>query len=183
MPDKREQNNQATIQGKIVSPFTFSHEKYGERFYLMDVFTKRLSNSSDRIPVIISGQLVDVTQDCTGEFVREEYVYLICMNTKCSPIGFFETSHGTCNMALVSPREILIRSLLCNAANIVLVHNHPSGDPAPSREDDQMTRRIQTAAGIIGIDFLDHIIIGEETYYSYCMDKRLENKAENSFVA
>lgn len=70
MPDKREQNNQATIQGKIVSPFTFSHEKYGERFYLMDVFTKRLSNSSDRIPVIISGQLVDVTQDCTGEFVR-----------------------------------------------------------------------------------------------------------------
>lgn len=50
----------------------------------------------------------------------EEYVYLICLNTKCRPIAFFEISHGTYNMALVSPREILIRSLLCNAANIVL---------------------------------------------------------------
>lgn len=113
----------------------------------------------------------------------EEYVYTICLNTKCRPIAFFEISHGTYNMALVSPREILIRALLCGATNIVLVHNHPSGDPSPSREDNSMTRRVQSAAGIIGIDFLDHIIVGEETYYSYCMDKRLENKAENSFVA
>lgn len=128
--------------------------------------------------------IVKLMKDVFGiERRAEEYVYLICMNTKCRPIGFFETSHGTCNMALVSPREILIRALLCSAANIVLVHNHPSGDPAPSREDDQMTRRIQTAADIIGIDFLDHIIIGKESYYSYCMNKRLENKAENSFVA
>lgn len=113
----------------------------------------------------------------------EEYVYLICMNTKCRPIGFFEISHGTCNMALVSPREILIRALLCGAANIVIVHNHPSGDSSPSKEDDNMTRRLQKAADLIGIDFLDHIIIGEESYYSYSMNKSLKNESEDSFVA
>lgn len=70
MSEKREENNQATIIGKIVSPFTLSHEKYGERFCLMDVFTKRLSDSGDRIPIMLSEQLVDVTQDYTGEFVK-----------------------------------------------------------------------------------------------------------------
>lgn len=70
MPDKKEQNNHAIIQGKIISPFIFSHKTCGERFYLMDVFVKRLSGSSDRIPVIISEQLVDVSRDCTGEFVK-----------------------------------------------------------------------------------------------------------------
>lgn len=113
----------------------------------------------------------------------EEYVCLICMNTKCRPIGVFEISHGTCNMALVNPREILIRALLCGAANIVIVHNHPSGDPSPSKEDDNMTRRLQKAADLIGIDFLDHIIIGEEDYYSYNMNKRLKDESEDSFVA
>ena len=70
MSAKREENNQATIIGKIVSPFTLSHKKYGERFCLMDVFTKRLSDSGDRIPIMLSEQLVDVTQDYTGEFVK-----------------------------------------------------------------------------------------------------------------
>lgn len=114
----------------------------------------------------------------------EEYVYTICLNTKCRPIAFFEIFHGTCNMALVSPREILIRALLCGATGIVIVHNHPSGDPSPSRTDDQMTRRLWKAAGIIGINLLDHIIVGEESsYYSYNMNKRLEDEAGSSFVA
>lgn len=58
MPDKREQNNQATIIGEIVSPFTFSHETCGERFYLVDALTKRLSSSDDRIPLMVSEQLL-----------------------------------------------------------------------------------------------------------------------------
>lgn len=57
------------------------------------------------------------------------------MTCKCKPISFFEVSHGTHNASLADGREILIRALLCGAANIIIVHNHPSGVPEPSRED------------------------------------------------
>ena len=69
MSDKIIENNQVTIMGEIASPFTFSHEVYGEGFYMVDVNVKRLSNSEDRIPLMISERLIDVTQDYTGEFI------------------------------------------------------------------------------------------------------------------
>lgn len=69
MSDKIIENNQATIMGEIVSGFTFSHEVFGEGFYMVDVSVKRLSNSQDLIPVMISERLIDVTQDYTGEFI------------------------------------------------------------------------------------------------------------------
>ena len=69
MSDKIIENNQVTIMGEIVSPFFFSHEVYGEGFYMVDVQVKRLSNSEDRIPLMISERLIDVSQDYTGEFI------------------------------------------------------------------------------------------------------------------
>lgn len=69
MSDKIIENNQVTIMGEIVSAFTFSHEVFGEGFYMVDVSVKRLSNSEDRIPVMISERLIDVTEDYTGEFI------------------------------------------------------------------------------------------------------------------
>jgi len=69
MSDKIIENNQVTIMGEIVSPFTFSHEVFGEGFYMVDVSVKRLSNSEDKIPVMISERLIDVTEDYTGEFI------------------------------------------------------------------------------------------------------------------
>ena len=69
MSDKIIENNQATIMGEIVSPFRFSHEVFGEGFYMVDVSVKRLSNSEDTIPVMISERLIDVTEDYTGEFI------------------------------------------------------------------------------------------------------------------
>ena len=69
MSDKIIENNQVTIMGEIVSPFTFSHEVFGEGFYMVDVSVKRLSNSEDTIPVMISERLIDVTEDYTGEFI------------------------------------------------------------------------------------------------------------------
>ena len=69
MSDKIIENNQVTIMGEIASPFTLSHEVYGEGFYMVDVNVKRLSNSEDRIPLMISERLIDVTQDYTGEFI------------------------------------------------------------------------------------------------------------------
>ena len=69
MSDKIIENNQVTIMGEIVSAFTFSHEVFGEGFYMVEVNVKRLSNSEDKIPVMVSERLMDVTQDYIGEFV------------------------------------------------------------------------------------------------------------------
>lgn len=104
----------------------------------------------------------------------EEYVYLICLMTSGRPIGFFEVSHGTCSMAPLNPREVLVRALLCGAANILIVHNHPSGDIMPSKKDDEMTGKIRDAADLIGIGFCDHVIIGGWSHYSYRAAGKLE---------
>ena len=69
MSDKMIENNQVTIMGEIVSPFLFSHEVFGEGFYMVEVDVKRLSNSKDRIPLMISERLIDVSKDYTGEFI------------------------------------------------------------------------------------------------------------------
>lgn len=96
----------------------------------------------------------------------EEYLYMICMNTKNKIIGVFEISHGTVNSSLFSVREIFQKALLANAVSIILMHNHPSGDPTPSREDIVVTERAKEAGKLIGIDILDHIIVGDGRYCS-----------------
>lgn len=97
----------------------------------------------------------------------EEYLYLICMTCRCKPISFFEVSHGTCSSSLVGCREILIRALLCGATNIIIIHNHPSGVPQPSKEDMSVTNRVKDACDLIGIHFCDHIIVGRDGYFSF----------------
>ena len=105
----------------------------------------------------------------------EEYVYMLALNAKYRVIGFFEISHGTVNECLVSPREVLIRALLCGAAAIFLVHNHPSGDTQPSTMDTVATKRMQQTCKMIGIELLDHIIVGDH-YYSFLENGGMENE-------
>lgn len=92
----------------------------------------------------------------------EEYMYMICMNTKNKVTGVFEVSHGTVNASLVTPREVFQKALLANAVSIILMHNHPSGESSPSREDIEVTKRLVEAGKIVGVEVLDHIIIGEQ---------------------
>lgn len=99
----------------------------------------------------------------------EEYMYLICMNTKNRVIGVFEISHGNVNSSIVGTREVFQKALLANAVSIILMHNHPSGDPTPSREDIEVTRRMVEAGKILGVQVLDHIIIGDR--YSSLKEK------------
>ena len=108
------------------------------------------------------------------EFMRiheepEEYMYMICMNTKNKIIGVFEISHGTVNASLVTPREVFQKALLANAVSIILMHNHPSGDSTPSRQDIEITTRLTEAGKIIGVEVLDHIIVGDR--YSSLKEK------------
>ena len=75
-------------------------------------------------------------------------------------------SIGTANSTIMSPREICREALLKDCTGFILVHNHPTGDPTPSRDDIVSTKRIKNAADLIGISLIDHIIIGDNTYIS-----------------
>ena len=94
----------------------------------------------------------------------EEYMYMLCLNTKLRLTGIFEISHGNVNGSIVGTREVFQKALLGNAVSIILIHNHPSGDCTPSREDIKVTERLVEAGKIVGVDVLDHIIIGQ----NYC---------------
>lgn len=97
----------------------------------------------------------------------EEYVYMTALNSRCSPIGFFQVSHGTVNTSLLQPREVLIKALLVGAAGIIICHNHPSGYPMPSEMDIKITEKLKEACKLTGIALHDHIIIGDNCYLSF----------------
>ncbi|SHJ90352.1 RadC family protein [Hespellia stercorisuis] len=97
---------------------------------------------------------------------KQENLKLLLLNTRMKLIGESNISKGTVNMAIISPRELFVEALQKNAVAIVLLHNHPSGDSTPSKEDVLTTRRIRDAGALIGIELLDHIIIGDNEYAS-----------------
>lgn len=97
----------------------------------------------------------------------QEQLVLCMFDTKCRLIADEVISKGSVNSSIVPPREIFITALQKHAVHIVLLHNHPSGISAPSREDDEVTRRIAECGQMIGIPLSDHIIIGDHNYYSY----------------
>lgn len=97
---------------------------------------------------------------------KRESMKLLLLNTKSRLIGESDISKGTVNASIVSPRELFVEALQKNAVYIILLHNHPSGDPSPSREDILVTQRIHDAGEMIGIELLDHIIIGDNRYVS-----------------
>ena len=95
-----------------------------------------------------------------------EVLKLLFLNTRSKLIGESDISTGTVDTALVSPRELSIEALQRGAVSIVLLHNHPSGDPTPSKADVRTTRRLKEAGSMIGIALLDHIIIGNNCFIS-----------------
>ena len=96
-----------------------------------------------------------------------EVFAILCLSTKHHVLGYHEVSRGTLDATLVHPREVFKAALLANAAAIILAHNHPSGDPSPSADDVQLTRRLVDAGALLGVDVLDHIIVGDGRYYSF----------------
>ena len=88
------------------------------------------------------------------------------LNTKHKIVAVHEISRGTLNNSMVHPREVFKPAVLHNAAAIICFHNHPSGDPNPSQDDVAMNSRLVEAGKIMGIEILDHIIIGDDEYVS-----------------
>ena len=99
--------------------------------------------------------------------LAEEHVYLIALNNSCKVLGMFFLSKGTICTSLVSPREVFLRAALIGAVQIILCHNHPSGNPVPSECDMELTKRLKDCGELLNICLADHIIIGHNSYLSF----------------
>jgi DNA repair protein RadC len=99
-------------------------------------------------------------------YLQKEHFVCLFLNTKNHVIGQETLSMGSLNASIVHPREVFRAAIKRSSASIICVHNHPSGDPTPSPEDIQMTARLVEAGQIIGIEVLDHIILGDQNFVS-----------------
>jgi DNA repair protein RadC len=99
--------------------------------------------------------------------LRKEQFHVILLDGKNRPIKDVRVSEGTLTASLVHPREVFVPVIEESAAAIVLVHNHPSGDPTPSAEDIAITRRLREVGELMGVRVLDHVVIGDGRYVSF----------------
>ena len=118
-------------------------------------------------PLTNSSRVFDLFRPLAEDLDRET-VWVACLDTKNRCVCLSQVAIGSLDSAVVHPREVLKIVLMANASAVILVHNHPSGDPAPSKEDHAMTGRIRDAAKTLGIRFLDHVIVGHGAFYSFC---------------
>ena len=128
---------------------------------------KRISLSGGELkPIIRSPE--DVSNLVMEEMRHydREYFKILMLNTKNHVINIDTVSIGNLNSSLVHPRELFKSAIKRSAAAVILVHNHPSGDPTPSREDVNITKRLVEAGNILGIEVLDHIVIGDKVFVS-----------------
>jgi DNA repair protein RadC len=128
---------------------------------------RRMANSRLTEPVIIRSPQ-DAAEILTEQlrYLQKEHFVCLFLNTKNHVIAQETLSMGSLNASIVHPREVFRAAMKCSSAAIICAHNHPSGDPAPSPEDISLTSRLLKAGEIVGIDVLDHLIIGDSRYVS-----------------
>lgn len=129
-----------------------------KRFNTLKTINEDLKVSS---PKCIANMLISEMQS-----YKQEVLKLIILNTKNNIIRVKDVFKGSLNTSIVHPREIYSEAVKYNGASIIICHNHPSGDPTPSKEDINITLRINECGKMIGINLLDHIIIGNKNYIS-----------------
>jgi DNA repair protein RadC len=128
---------------------------------------KRMARTKlEAAPVIRSPQDVSTLVMEDLRYLQQEHFVVLFLNTKNRVIGRETLSVGSLNAAIVHPREVFRAAVRRSAASVICVHNHPSGDPSPSPEDLQLTNRLMEAGHIIGIEVLDHVIIGDRQFVS-----------------
>jgi DNA repair protein RadC len=123
---------------------------------------KRLSRPRERLVIADPSVAAGAVRDEMRDLDREEFRVLL-LTTKTTLIRIADVSRGTLNASLVEPREVFKDAIAASAAGLILVHNHPSGDPTPSSEDIAITRRLVKAGELLGITVHDHVILGRPT--------------------
>lgn len=117
-------------------------------------------------PVICPEDVVAFFRKRHSDDMQESFWVVLC-DSRNRITGYVRVSQGTLTASLVHPREVFCIAVREAAASIIIVHNHPSGNPQPSPEDRSVTRRLTLAAKLIGIPLLDHVIVGREGSYSF----------------
>ncbi len=129
--------------------------------------TKRMSKATreEGVRLLSPGAVASYYMEDMRHLMTEQLM-LLTLDSKSKLLSEKIISSGTVNASIASPREIFIDALQNDAVNIILLHNHPSGDPTPSKEDILTTNRVKDAGKLIGIQLMDHIIIGDNQYIS-----------------
>ena len=109
------------------------------------------------------------------KYEKREIVKLVLLNTKNIILKIMDISFGGTSSAFVEPKDILLEAIKVGAPKIIIAHNHPSGDPTPSLADFEITNRIEKAGQIMGIELLDHIVIGDCNYISIFSKRGVNN--------
>ena len=112
------------------------------------------------------GDVAKVVQQAARGSRRENF-FIILLDVRRRVMGMHLVSTGIVDSALVHPREVFGPAVRDAAVSLVLAHNHPSGDPSPSAQDHEVTERLKRVGGLLGIEVVDHIIVGTESYYSF----------------
>ena len=141
------------------------------RIYEASVVYKLLKFGESQ-PLSTPESVVTYMQGACDDFPTQEGFFAICLDRKNRPLGRTQITLGTLTSTVVHPREVFRIAILASAAAIIVVHNHPSGDPTPSTADIQVTRQLREASKIIDIDLLDHVIVlsqaWDKTIYAEC---------------
>ena len=127
-------------------------------------------NADGKIVVATSRRAEELLHDNLSTLDHEE-AWLIYLTTNNTLIGMEMVSKGTLDKTAIDSRTILRQALLHNAASIILVHNHPSGVCTPSKGDIRLTDKIRQACNLLEIPLIDHIVVGEDDFYSFCDER------------
>lgn len=169
---------QGNMQGKLVGLHQISLEELqrisgiGEvkavKVKAIGELATRMARQSVRIDRCFDSpeKLAEYYMESLRHYTTER-VLLVLLDNKGHLLGECTISKGTVNASLISPREIFIQALKFDASSIILIHNHPSGDPTPSKQDRVITRQIHECSKLMNIPLIDHIIIGDHTYSSF----------------
>jgi len=141
-----------------------------QRYYRIPVY--RIAMIKEKSAISVEQKTIrsprdvfDAVREYLADVDREHFLTLL-LNSKNAIVGVNTASIGTLNSSLVHPREVFKAAIIANSAAVILVHCHPSGNPDPSNEDLEITRRLAEAGKILGIEVLDHVIVGEGCWVS-----------------
>lgn len=162
------------LDGLLVSNYTemtnikgIKRIKASQLIAMVELF-KRFKTLRAKRQVLKISSPKDLSEMLMNEMtdLSQEVLKLIMLNTKNEVIGIKDVFKGSLNTSIVHPREIFNEAVKRNSASIIICHNHPSGDPTPSKEDINITIRLKECGSIMGINLLDHIIIGNKKFVS-----------------